>query len=159
MKKSYSYDAFLYGVAYYPEQWPKARWDTDLARIAQTGMNVVRMGDGAWSLNQAWGTIFWSQTYTSRHEVWLPRPTVTYQNPGLLLDFYRFTSDMTIRFAAMQGQIIKRIASHQFVTHNAFQTMKSVDLAKFVQESVDFISYDTYPQFKVCAFDFAAGLP
>ena len=109
------------------------------------------------SLNQAWGTIFWSQTYTSWHEVWLPRPTVTYQNPGLLLDFYRFTSDLTIRFAAMQSQIIKRIAPHQFVTHNAFQTMKSVDLAKFVQESVDFISYDTYPEFKVCDLTLPPG--
>jgi beta-galactosidase GanA len=38
------------GVAYYPEQWPEARWDADLARIAQTGMNVVRMGEGAWSI-------------------------------------------------------------------------------------------------------------
>jgi beta-galactosidase len=282
MNKSYSYDSFLYGVVYYPEQWPEARWDSDLARIAQTGMNVVRMGEGAWSiwepeegrydfalfdralelcqrhalkaimgtptytppawlterypevsrvsfqgtrlthgsrrhynytspiyqqksqaitealaehyqahpavigwqidnelnchldvsfatsdheafrswcrerygtleaLNQAWGTSFWSQTYTAWDQVWLPRPTVTYQNPSLLLDFYRFTSDMTIRFGTMQRQIIKRIAPHQFVTHNAFQTMTSVDLPKFVQEAVDFVSYDSYPEFKVC---------
>jgi hypothetical protein len=50
MNKSYSYDSFLYGVVYYPEQWPEARWDADLAQIAQTGMNVVRMGEGAWSI-------------------------------------------------------------------------------------------------------------
>ena len=24
MNKSYSYDSFLYGVVYYPEQWPEA---------------------------------------------------------------------------------------------------------------------------------------
>jgi beta-galactosidase len=287
MNKSYSYNSFLYGVVYYPEQWPEANWDSDLSRIAQTGMNVVRMGEGAWSiwepdegrynfdlfdralalcethglkaimgtptytppawltecypevlrvsyqgirlahgsrrhynytspvyqqksraisealaehyknhpvvigwqidnelnchldvsfapsdheafrawclerygtleaLNQAWGTAFWSQTYTAWNEVWLPRPTVTYQNPSLLLDFYRFTSDMTIRFGTMQRQIIQRIAPHQFVTHNAFQTMISVDLAKFVQEAVDFVSYDSYPEFKVCDL----GLP
>ena len=281
MNKSYAYDTFLYGVVYYPEQWPEARWDSDLSRIAHTGMNVVRMGEGAWSvwepeegrydfalfdralelcqdyrikaimgtptytppawlterypevlrtrfdgtrlvhgsrrhynytspvyleksqaitealaqhyrdhpgvigwqidnelnchldvsfapsdheafrawcreqyktlesLNQAWGTAFWSQTYTNWEQVWLPRPTVTYQNPTLLLDFFRFTSDMTIRFAAMQRQIIKRIAPHQFVTHNAFQTMTSVDLQKFVREAVDFVSYDSYPEFKV----------
>jgi Beta-galactosidase len=57
---------------------------------------------------------------------------------------------MTIRFGAMQRQISKRIAPHQFVTHNAFQTMTSVDLQKFVQEAVDFVSYDSYPEFKVC---------
>ncbi|MBV9490019.1 MAG: beta-galactosidase [Verrucomicrobia bacterium] len=282
MSTSYSYASFLYGVVYYPEQWPETRWDTDLARIAQTGMNVVRMGEGAWSvwepqegryefalfdralelcqkhglkaimgtptytppawlterypetsrvsyeglrlthgsrrsynytspvyqrkvqavtealarhykdhpavigwqidnelnchldvsfapsdheafrawcrerysnleaLNQAWGTAFWSQTYTDWDQVWLPRPTVTYQNPSLLLDFFRFTSDMTIRFGAMQREILKRIAPHQFVTHNAFQTMTSVDQEKFVREAVDFISYDSYPEFKVC---------
>ena len=50
MNKSYSYDSFLYGVVYYPEQWPEAQWDSDLSRIAETGMNVVRMGEGAWSV-------------------------------------------------------------------------------------------------------------
>jgi beta-galactosidase len=50
MNKSYSYDSFLYGVVYYPEQWPEAQWDADLLRIAQTPMNVVRMGEGAWSV-------------------------------------------------------------------------------------------------------------
>ena len=282
MNKSYSYDSFLYGVVYYPEQWPEGRWDLDLSRIAQTGMNVVRMGEGAWSvwepeegrydfalfdralelcpkhglkaimgtptytppawlterypevlrtsfegtllrhgsrrhynytsqiyreksraitevlanhyrdhpvvigwqidnelnchldvsfaesdheafrawcqeryvtleaLNNAWGTAFWSQTYSAWEQVWLPRPTVTYQNPSLLLDFYRFTSDMTVHFGAMQYEIIKRIASHQFVTHNAFQDMTNVDLQKFVQKAVDFVSYDSYPEFRVC---------
>ena len=282
MNKSYCYDSFLYGVVYYPEQWPEACWDRDLSGIAATGMNVVRMGEGAWSvwepeegryefalfdralevcqkhglkaimgtptytppawltekypetlrasfegtllrhgsrrhynytspvyreksrtitealathyrdhpsvigwqidnelnchldvsfaetdheafrawcreryvtleaLNNAWGTAFWSQTYSAWEEVWLPRPTVTYQNPGLLLDFYRFTSDMTVGFGAMQYEIIKRIAPHQFVTHNAFQDMTNVDLQKFVREAVDFISYDSYPEFKVC---------
>ena len=102
------------------------------------------------ALNDAWGTIFWSQTYSAWEQVWLPRPTVTYQNPSLLLDFYRFTSDMTVRFGAMQYEIIKRIAPHQFVTHNAFQDMTNVDLQKFVQEAVDFVSYDSYPEFRIC---------
>jgi beta-galactosidase len=102
------------------------------------------------ALNEAWGTAFWSQTYTRWEEIWLPRPTATYQNPSLLLDFYRFTSDMTIRFATVQYQIIKRIAPHQFVTHNAFQDMTNVDLQRFVREAVDFVSYDSYPEFRVC---------
>ena len=280
--KTFSYNSFLYGVVYYPEQWPEERWDSDLSRIAETGMNVVRMGEGAWSvwepeeghyqfgmfdralalcqkhglkaimgtptytppawlterypdvlrasfdgtrlmhgsrrhynytsplyrakseaitealvrhyrdhsevigwqidnelnchldtsfaqsdheafrtwcreryqtldtLNHAWGTAFWSQTYTDWEQIWLPRPTVTYQNPSLLLDFYRFTSDMTIRFGARQFEIIKEIAPHHFVTHNAFQNMTNVDLPAFVRDAVDFVSYDSYPEFKVC---------
>ena len=282
MDKTYPYQTFLYGVVYYPEQWPETRWDEDLARIAQTRMNVVRMGEGAWSvwepeesrydfalfdralalcerhglraimgtptytppawlterypevlrvdyggtrlrhgsrrhynytapvyleksraitrtlaehyrshpavvgwqvdnelnchldvsfaasdheafrawcrerygtleqLNHAWGTAFWSQTYAAWDEVWLPRPTVTYQNPGLLLDFYRFTSDVTIRFGAIQYEILKQVAPHQFVTHNAFQSMTNVDLPRLVEAAVDFVSYDSYPEFKVC---------
>ena len=39
--------------------------------------------------------------------------------------------------------IIKQIAPHQFVTHNAFQAMTNVDLSKFVQEAVDFVSDDS----------------
>src|SRR6266481_5081622 len=50
MTKTYSYNSFLYGVVYYPEQWPEERWESDLSRIAQTDMNVVRMGEGAWSV-------------------------------------------------------------------------------------------------------------
>ena len=50
MNKSYSHDSFLYGVVYYPEQWPEASWERDLADIAESGMNVVRMGEGAWSI-------------------------------------------------------------------------------------------------------------
>jgi beta-galactosidase len=57
---------------------------------------------------------------------------------------------MTVGFAAMQYEIIKRIAPHQFVTHNAFQDMTNVDLQRFVREAVDFVSYDSYPEFKVC---------
>jgi beta-galactosidase len=282
MEKQFSYGTFLYGVVYYPEQWPEAKWAGDLSRIAATGMNVVRMGEGAWSfwepeehvydfslfdralelctkhglkaimgtptytppawlterypevlrasydgkrlthgsrrhynytspiywkkseeittalaghyhdhpgvigwqidnelnchvadsfapsdhlsfrswckerygtlekLNEAWGTAFWSQTYTDWEQIWLPRPTATYQNPTLLLDFYRFNSDLTIRFAARQYQLLKSIAPHQFVTHNAFQSMSNVDLQKFTEETVDFLSYDSYPEFKVC---------
>ena len=40
---------FLYGVTYYPEHWPRSFWKRDVDRIARAGMNVVRMGEGAWS--------------------------------------------------------------------------------------------------------------
>jgi beta-galactosidase len=37
------------GAAWYPEQWPEARWDRDLALMQQAGFNVVRIGEFAWS--------------------------------------------------------------------------------------------------------------
>jgi beta-galactosidase len=279
--KQISYPEFLYGVVYYPEQWPESVWQEDFHKISTMGMNVVRMGEGAWSfwepeegrfdfslfdralglcekfnlkailgtptyappawlterypevvrtdfrgqpmrhgsrrhynytspvyiekcrqivaqlaehykqhqavigwqidnelnchvnvsfaasdheafrlwcreryktldsLNQAWGTVFWSQTYTDWTQIWLPRPTATYQNPSLLLDFFRFTSEMTVQFAVMQSEILRSIAPHQFVTHNTFRGVENLDLAALTNRALNFISYDSYPGFLV----------
>ena len=37
------------GSAWYPEQWPEQRWDADLQLMQQAHMNVVRVGEFAWS--------------------------------------------------------------------------------------------------------------
>ncbi len=39
----------LYGVQYYPEHWPEDRWPTDARLMQEAGINVVRMGEFAWS--------------------------------------------------------------------------------------------------------------
>ena len=41
--------AIAVGVAWYPEQWPEARWTTDLAMMKSTGFNTVRIAEFAWS--------------------------------------------------------------------------------------------------------------
>ncbi|HWU74085.1 MAG TPA: beta-galactosidase, partial [Sphingomonas sp.] len=41
--------AIAVGTAWYPEQWPEARWDVDLAMMKATGFNTVRVGEFAWS--------------------------------------------------------------------------------------------------------------
>ncbi len=38
-----------FGSAWYPEQWEEARWPLDLALMRDAGMNVVRVGEFAWS--------------------------------------------------------------------------------------------------------------
>jgi beta-galactosidase len=48
--REYSGKDFLYGVCYFPEQWPETIWDDDLRRMAAMGMNTIRMGEGAWHL-------------------------------------------------------------------------------------------------------------
>ena len=45
------------------------------------------------ALNDAWGTAFWSQRYTSWEQVVPPRETQYLPNPGQVLDFRRFWSD------------------------------------------------------------------
>lgn len=39
----------LIGAAWYPEQWPEQRWDADLTLMQDAGLNVVRVGEFAWS--------------------------------------------------------------------------------------------------------------
>ena len=37
------------GAAWYPEQWPEARWDADLTLMEQAHIHFVRVGEFAWS--------------------------------------------------------------------------------------------------------------
>ena len=37
------------GVCYYPEHWPRERWETDARMMAEAGLSRVRIGEFAWS--------------------------------------------------------------------------------------------------------------
>jgi beta-galactosidase len=37
------------GTAWYPEQWPEARWEADLQLMQDAGIHMVRVGEFAWS--------------------------------------------------------------------------------------------------------------
>lgn len=41
--------ALVLGTAWYPEQWPEARWEQDLALMQAAGINMVRVAEFAWS--------------------------------------------------------------------------------------------------------------
>jgi beta-galactosidase len=38
------------GVAYYPEHWPRERWDVDFPLMRDAGLDVLRIGEFAWSV-------------------------------------------------------------------------------------------------------------
>ena len=40
--------AMYIGVDYYPEHWPRARWETDAKLMKEAGFNVVRLAEFAW---------------------------------------------------------------------------------------------------------------
>lgn len=42
-------NSLWFGSAWYPEQWPEQRWESDLELMQQAHMNVVRVGEFAWS--------------------------------------------------------------------------------------------------------------
>ncbi|WP_145047650.1 beta-galactosidase [Paenibacillus xylanexedens] len=98
------------------------------------------------SLNQAWGTVFWNQTYDHWDQVHLIRPTVSDSpNPHQALDEKRFISDNTISFAKLQGDILRAEAPNQWVTTNGL--FGHLDSHRMSDEILDFMSYDSYPQF------------
>ncbi len=41
--------SLLLGAAWYPEQWPESRWDKDLQLMEAAHLDVVRVGEFAWS--------------------------------------------------------------------------------------------------------------
>lgn len=41
--------ALLLGAAWYPEQWPETAWDADLSLMEAAHINLVRIGEFAWS--------------------------------------------------------------------------------------------------------------
>ena len=70
------------------------------------------------ALNEAWGTIFWGQTYNDFGEIPMPVHTVTTHNPALRLDWARHRSHSINSFAAQQVQVIRdHMGAHQQVTH------------------------------------------
>jgi len=97
-------------------------------------------------LNQAWGTVFWSQTYTDWEQVHLTRTTPSDSpNPHQALDEKRFISDSTISFARLQRDAIRRYDKVHFITTNGI--FGHLDSHKLTDDLLDFISYDSYPQF------------
>ena len=94
-------------------------------------------------LNRNWGTMFWSQTYSSFAQVHAPKTTVTGQNPSQLLDWKLFHSDLINEFHAFQAQIIRQNSPRGFITHNLMgfsEVVSAHDLAK----QLDFVSHDQY---------------
>jgi beta-galactosidase len=98
------------------------------------------------NINQAWGTVFWNQTYTSWDQVYLTRKTVPNSpNPHHMLDEKRFISDSTISFAKVQADILREHAPNQWVTTNGM--FNHLDNHKMTNELLDFFAYDSYPNF------------
>ncbi len=95
-------------------------------------------------LNEAWGTVFWSQTYSSFAQIPAPRPTPNSHNPSLRLDWRRFTSDLVIGFQSLQVAILREVCPKHFVTHNFMGLFDKPDYFELAKE-LDFVSHDQYP--------------
>jgi len=102
------------------------------------------------ALNQAWGTVFWNQTYNEWEEIFVPRKTIhNSTNPHQVLDYSRFISDSAIRFAGMQSDILRKyIKPGDFITTNGM--FENLDNHRLTDECLDVYTYDSYPNFAFC---------
>jgi beta-galactosidase len=94
--------------------WLRARYggacpDGDAGRCGDAGLAA---------LNQAWGTAFWSQRYSSWGQVLPPRATQYRPNPGQELDFRRFWSDELLAAYTEQRDLLRLHAPGIPVTTN-----------------------------------------
>lgn len=98
------------------------------------------------NLNEKMGGVVWSQSYSDWSQVHLRRPTLGGQfNPHLLLEEKRFFSKSAIDFCALQADMLKRHIGGRFITTNGI--FKNLDYTKLVGSSLDFLTYDSYPNF------------
>ena len=106
-------------------RWLQARYDTPAA------------------LNEAWGTVFWSQTYSDWNQVELPDEAIDKPNPSQVLDFYRFSSDSYVDFARLQVDSLRPLTPG-FITTNFMGLYRDLDQFDLAQP-FDFITWDNYP--------------
>lgn len=96
------------------------------------------------ALNEAWGTVFWSQTYGDWAEIDSPNLTVGEPNPSHLLDYRRFASDMVAAFLEEQVAILRALSPGRWVTHNYMRLCGEFDHFRNAA-SLDFVTWDGYP--------------
>ncbi|NQX58808.1 beta-galactosidase [Paenibacillus qinlingensis] len=100
------------------------------------------------AVNEAWGTVFSSQTYRTWDELHLPAYAVhQHHNPGLALDYRRFSSDSVNEYQRLQVNILRHYTTGQPITHNAMGKYNQVDFYDLSKE-LDLISLDVYPNMK-----------
>ena len=96
-------------------------------------------------LNEAWGTAFWSQRYSSFDEVLPPRSAPTFPNPTQQLDFHRFSSDQLLENFRAERDILHALSPGVPVTTNlmVMEHTRNMDYLGWGPE-LDLVSNDHY---------------
>lgn len=100
------------------------------------------------NLNEKMGTAFWSQTYTDWSQIHLARRSTCgtgIANPHMQLEQVRFISHSAVGYLARQAAILRRTAGNRFITTNGI--FANLDYRQLLRSGVDFITYDSYPNF------------
>jgi beta-galactosidase len=96
-------------------------------------------------LNDAWGTVFWSQHYTDWAQIEPPGVSGEKPNPSHVLDYYRFSSDAWVDYQQIQVDVLRaKTNGAQFVTTNLMGLFSDLDYYKLAAP-LDFVTWDSYP--------------
>ncbi len=96
------------------------------------------------SLNDAWGTSFWSQRYYEWEDVLPPRITPAQNNPTQSLDYWHFMSDSLLGCYRVEEDILRVVTPNIPLTTNLMVGFKPVDAFAWAPH-MDVISFDMYP--------------
>lgn len=96
------------------------------------------------ALNDAWGTVFWSQEYRAFEDIDPPFQTVTEPNPAHVLDYRRFASDEVVAFNRLQVDILRRLSPGRDIMHNAMGFFPAFDHHDLGRD-LDVMGWDSYP--------------
>jgi beta-galactosidase len=98
-------------------------------------------------LNDCWAGNFWSTRYDNFEQILIPNEAMNEEDklsPHALLDFQRFTADVTAGFLNRQADIVrKHILSEQWITTNYVNASMSSDPRR--SDHLDFPTFTMYP--------------
>lgn len=83
-------DRLRFGVCWYPDHWPRERWERDVRLMREAGLECVRWGEGSWTLMQPgpkrfeWSLVDDVLELCDRHGLGVVLGTPTYAAPAWL---------------------------------------------------------------------------
>jgi beta-galactosidase len=126
---------------------PEAKADYSPAAQQAFHLWLLKKYSSIANLNQAWGTAFWSQTYSSFDQIKVANAALVGwwgSNPHAILDFKRFNADTQAAFLDFQAETLRPLISEkQFITTNYTGWSPQADPRR--AEKLDFPTYTIYP--------------
>ncbi|MFC4404451.1 beta-galactosidase [Gracilibacillus xinjiangensis] len=96
------------------------------------------------TLNQKWGTAFWSQRYNSWDEIQFPANLPTFYNPSQMLDYKRFMDRAIFNLYKTEKDILRKITPEIPVFTNFMYEFKPLNYFEWAKE-LDLVTWDSYP--------------